>query len=297
METGGRTGRRIFILGGGAGLGAHQVGALKYLEEQGIKPDVLVCSSIGAINGCVYASGGVIGLEAAWKSFRSLPRFRPSLRDNPLSGRSLFSLEALASGLEEHMDFPKLLESRLDIEIVLLNLSRGHAQMWSNRDCRDWKELRSVARAGYSIPPLFGPVEIRREQYVDGGLAWNVPLDHAIVRDASEIYILAPIASRLPYRSRLGGFVDYAGRLIDVLWRTIGNTGHLYARMQDGCYEGVPVTIIEPGEELSGFSMLDLFHAHPEKSSRMIAAGYRDAKRALARPLPAERPSRVSRAS
>ncbi len=180
---------------------------------------------------------------------------------------------------------------------MLLNLSRGHAQMWSNRDCRDWKELRSVARAGYSIPPLFGPVEIRREQYVDGGLAWNVPLDHAIGRDASEIYILAPIASRLPYRSRLGGFVDYAGRLIDVLWRTIGNTGHLYARMQDGCYEGVPVTIIEPGEELSGFSMLDLFHAHPEKSARMIAAGYRDAKRALARPFPAERPSRVSRAS
>ena len=31
--------KRVFILGGGAGLGAHHVGALRYLEEEGIKPD------------------------------------------------------------------------------------------------------------------------------------------------------------------------------------------------------------------------------------------------------------------
>lgn len=276
--------RRVFILGGGAGLGAHQVGALKYLAEHGIKPDVLICSSIGAINGCVYASGGVVGLEAAWKAFRSLPRLRPSLANNVLTGNSLFCLETMAGALEEFMDFPKLLESRLDLEIVLLNLSRGHAQMWSNRMCRDWRELRSVARAGYAIPPLFGPVQIRGEHYVDGGLAWNVPLDHAITCEATEVYILAPIASRLPYRSSFKGFIDYSARLLDVLWRTIGNTGHLYARMENGRHHGVPVTIIEPGEELSGFSPLGLFHAYPGKSIRMIAAGYRDAKRALERP-------------
>ena len=45
-------GRRIFVLGGGAALGAHHVGALRYLEEQGITPDVVVASSIGVINAC-----------------------------------------------------------------------------------------------------------------------------------------------------------------------------------------------------------------------------------------------------
>ena len=78
--------RRVFILGGGAGLGAHQVGALKYLDERGIKPDVLICSSIGVINGCVYGSGGVVALEEAWKNFYSLPLLLPSWRDNPLRG-------------------------------------------------------------------------------------------------------------------------------------------------------------------------------------------------------------------
>jgi len=276
--------RRAFILGGGAGLGAHQVGALKYLESRDIKPDILICSSIGAINGCVYGSGGVVALEDAWNEFRSLPSLRPSLKDNPITGRSLFSLDAMASSLEEHMDFPRLLESRLDIEIVVLNLSRGHAQMWSNRDCRDWQELRNVARAGYALPPLFGPVKIRDEYYVDGGMAWNVPLEHAIECGATEIFILVPIATRLPYRSKFRGFADYSSRLLDVMWRTIGNSGHLYARMENGRYHGAKVTIIEPGEELSGFSPLGLFHAHPAKSAKMIAAGYRDAKRALERP-------------
>ena len=44
--------KRVFILGGGAALGAHHVGALKYLEEQGIRPDVIIASSIGVINAC-----------------------------------------------------------------------------------------------------------------------------------------------------------------------------------------------------------------------------------------------------
>src|SRR6266704_6067673 len=51
--------KRVFILGGGAALGAHHVGALKLLEERGIVPDTIIGSSIGCINACCYGSGGV----------------------------------------------------------------------------------------------------------------------------------------------------------------------------------------------------------------------------------------------
>src|SRR6185369_4747662 len=68
-----KKGKRVFILGGGAALGAHHVGAIKLLEEEGIKPDVIVASSIGVINACAYATGGVPALEEAWNQFRSLP--------------------------------------------------------------------------------------------------------------------------------------------------------------------------------------------------------------------------------
>jgi len=280
--------RRVFILGGGAGLGAHQVGALKYLDERGIKPDVLICSSIGVINGCIYGSGGVVALEEAWRNFYSLPVLMPSWRDNPLRGMSLFSMDRLSQRLEEFMDFPKLFESRIDIEIIVLNLSRGSGQMWSSHQCRDWQELRQVSRAGYAIPPLFPPVVIRDEHYIDGGLAWNIPLEHALECGATEIYVLAPIASQLPYKAGFRGTLDYVGRLFDVLWRTIGNMGHLYARIVDGRFHGVPVTVIEPGEELSGFNIFGLFHNTPLRARRLISAGYRDAKRVLERPLSSE---------
>jgi predicted acylesterase/phospholipase RssA len=276
--------RRVFILGGGAVLGAHQVGALKYLEEIGIKPDVLICSSIGVINGCVYGSGGIVALEELWQNFRSLPVMLPSWKDNPFTGYSLVSMRGMAGVLEEFMDFPKLLESEIDIEVIVLNLSRGEGQMWSSRDCENWRELRELSRAGWALPPVFPPVVLRGEYFIDGGLAWNIPLEHALACDATEIYVLAPIASKLPYKHEFGSILDYFGRMIDVLWRTLGNMGHLYARIDDGTFHDVPVTIIEPTEHMSGFSIFNLLNSYPEKSRRMIAAGYRDAKRALERP-------------
>src|SRR5437867_10865515 len=137
--------KRVFILGGGAALGAHHVGALKLLEEQGIVPDAIIGSSIGVVNACCYGSGGVAQLESAWKDFSSLPRiFSPSLRHNPLLGLSLFSMDRLTTSIERYMDFKKIYDGPLDLEFVLLNLSRGRAEMHAKRDCADWRELRTI---------------------------------------------------------------------------------------------------------------------------------------------------------
>ncbi len=287
--------KRVFILGGGAALGAHQVGALRYLAEQGIRPDAIVASSIGVINACAYASGGITALEAAWTTFRSIPRIvSPSLRHNPVMGFSLFSMDALSAAVEEHIDFPEVFASALHIEFIVLNLSRGYGQMVSKADCADWRELRTLVRAGYAIPILFPPIQFKGDWFVDGGFAWNVPLERALELGATEIYLLAPIASQLPYRGRFSNIIDYAQRLTDVLWRTIGNAGWLYALMENGRFHGVPVTIIEPTEEWSGFGPLAVFQAHPRKNRMLMAHGYRDAKRVLAgrgtrvTPLPAD---------
>jgi predicted acylesterase/phospholipase RssA len=275
--------KRVFILGGGAALGAHHVGALKYLEEEDIRPDAIIASSIGVINACAYASGGVRGLEDAWRDFSSLPRiFAPSLWQNPIIGLSFFSMEKLATSIEQHFDFPAILAGSLELEFVLLNLSRGRAELHGKRDCADWRELQTISRAGYAIPILFPPVQFHDDWYVDGGFAWNIPLDRAIDLGATEIYLLAPIASQLPYRAHFRTFPGFMQRFLDVMWRTIGNMGYLYARMEEGRFHGVPVTIIEPGEQWSGFGPLAIFNAYPRKNRNLMAAGYRDAKRAMA---------------
>ena len=275
--------KRVFVLGGGAALGAHQVGALRFLQEQGVQPDAIVGSSVGVINACVYASGGLPRLEEAWKEFRSLPYvLSPSLTQNPVLGLSLFSLQRLSRALERFVDFPRVFDSPLELAFIVMNLSRGQGQVYSKKDLADWRELRILMRAGYSIPMLFPPVRYKDELFVDGGFAWNIPLEYAVDMGATEIYILAPIPSQPPFKARFGNLFDLTARFIDVMWRTIGNMGYLHARMENGAFHGVPVTVIEPSDELGGFSVLDIFNAYPTKNRRLIAAGYRDAKRSWA---------------
>jgi NTE family protein len=280
--------KRVFILGGGASLGAHQVGALRYLEEQGVRPDAIVGSSIGVVNACVYASGGIAALEQAWSSVRIGPtRFRPSLRHNPITGFSLFSIDSLRREFERFLDYEKIHASPLELCFILLNLSRGEGQFVSNRQPHSVEELEQLVTAGYSIPVLFPPVRHRGEWYVDGGFAWNVPLLQAVEMGATEIYVLAVVATELPFRRGFRGFPDYVARLADVMWRTLANVGFVTTRIEpDGTYRGIPVTVIQPTEQHAGFRLWDLLSSSPARSKRLVTAGYRDAKRVLHRKQP-----------
>lgn len=276
--------RRVFILGGGASLGAHQVGALRALEEQGIRPDAIVGSSVGVLNACLYASGGVERMVQAWGAVRTGPlRFRPSLRHNPITGLSLFSIDGLRRSFERFLDYEAILRSPLELSFILLNLSRGEGQFVTNRMSRSTDELARLVTAGYSIPVLFPPVEHRGEWFVDGGFAWNVPLLQAVEMGATEIYVLAVVATELPYQRSFGSFPQYMTRLADVMWRTLANVGFVTTRIDaDGTYRGVPVTVIQPTEQYAGFRLWDLLSADPARSRRLITAGYRDARRVLA---------------
>jgi predicted patatin/cPLA2 family phospholipase len=280
--------RRVFILGGGASLGAHHVGAMRYLEEQGIRPDAIIGSSIGTINACLYASGGLERMSEGWSEFSSLRHIVDlSFRHNLLTGFSLFSQEKLARQIERYVDYRVVFANPVETAFVLLNLSKGAGEILTSRDADSPEELKKIARAGYAIPFLFPPARVRGDMCVDGGFAWNIPLEQAMRMKATEIYVLTVIPHKLPYHKRFRTIVDFSARFVDVMWRTLGNVGYLYAPIEDGKFAGIPVTLIEPGEELSGLPMLDIFNVHPKKSRRLMQLGYRDAKRTFARGRPA----------
>jgi NTE family protein len=62
--------RLAFVLGGGGARGALQVGALRALLEAGYRPDLLIGTSIGAINAAGLALWGVdlAGVDALARS-------------------------------------------------------------------------------------------------------------------------------------------------------------------------------------------------------------------------------------
>lgn len=82
-----------FVLGGGGARGAFQAGALRALFEAGIKPDILVGTSIGGLNAAYLAlhgldDAGLMALEAQWKT-PGISRLFPTYSPYILSGRKL----------------------------------------------------------------------------------------------------------------------------------------------------------------------------------------------------------------
>src|SRR2546425_13197491 len=81
--------RTAFVLAGGGSFGAVQVGMLSELVTYGVVPDLVVGSSVGAINGAYFAGApnaeGVARLEAIWRGLRRSDVF-------PIPWRSLTGL-------------------------------------------------------------------------------------------------------------------------------------------------------------------------------------------------------------
>lgn len=100
--------RVAFVLGGGGVLGAHEVGMLRALEETGVRPDLVVGTSIGALNGVFVAAGpgtAVERLTSLWsdESVREVfgSRVLARLWTLARSGTHLHSSEPLRRMLDE----------------------------------------------------------------------------------------------------------------------------------------------------------------------------------------------------
>jgi len=271
-----------FILAGGASRGAYQAGCLKRLDEEGIKPDLVIGSSIGVCNALVYESGGVEGLWGFWETALSLPRVLDvSLRHNPVFGNSFFSMERLYRYIEEEVDFDKCYRSERELTFIVTNLSAGHEELRGNRTEPDVERFRTVTRIGYAIPILHPLIELDGDMYADGGFLWNVPFEYAEEWGATDIYILSVVPSELPRADNLRFIPQVAQRMYDVFWRTLGNSSYLEKHLEDGKYHGINVTVLEPSPETGMFDPIGMINAHPGKSRKLLWQGYRDAEQAL----------------
>lgn len=270
------------IFQGGASRGAFQVGAMQYLEEIGVQPNMIIGSSIGVINACLYATGGVEKMEEFWTSFRTNLLFPGlSLNENIVLGNSLLSMRWWFRKIERYMDFSKILHSPVEISFILTNLSRGTGELRSNRTEKTEKDLRLIARIGYTIPGLYAPIRFKGDYWCDGGFVWNVPLEYALSMGATRVFMILCIGRSLPRQERFSNLYQVLSRFYDVMWVHVGSGGVIQRDFAHETYKGVDVSIIEPSTYLEGFSMLNLLTFHPDKAERFIQQGYHDARKQL----------------
>src|SRR3954454_23095642 len=154
-------------LGSGSSRGWAHIGAIRALEERGIKIDLICGTSIGALVGAVYASGQLDELKQwvtslVWSKVWRLMDF--SLKGGLIRGHRLFNLfRATFQDLE-------IGELATPFGAVATELDSGR-EIWLRSG-----KLLDVVRASCALPGLFTPVVHNGALLVDGGLVNPVPV-------------------------------------------------------------------------------------------------------------------------
>jgi NTE family protein len=185
--------RTAFVLSGGASLGALQVGMLRALYERGITADVLVGTSVGALNAAYVASrpqtpATAIELAKVWRGIERLDAFPLSLRTvmGGLSGQRdhLVPARGLHRIVQRHVQLADLADAAVPLHLVAFDVTAGNETVLSRGPAAE------AILASCSIPGIFPPVAIGDKLLVDGGVVNNTPIRHAVELGAERVYVL-----------------------------------------------------------------------------------------------------------
>jgi NTE family protein len=173
-------------LGGGAARGFAHIGIMRTLIANGIVPNVLVGTSIGAVIGGAYATGHLDTLEQWARSLQ--PRKVLGYLDIRLNGSGLIGGEKLATELEASIGQTRIEDLPLKFATVATEIRTGH-ETWLTHG-----RVVEAMRASYALPGIFTPVLVGDRWLVDGTLVNPVPVSAARALGA-EIVIAANVSS------------------------------------------------------------------------------------------------------
>ena len=185
--------RTAFVLGGGGLLGAVEVGMLRALFERDVTPDLIVGTSVGALNGLVVASdptpGVVDRLLDLWRSVAesneiySDPTWRQVTRVMR-TGTHLHSAEPLRDRLEE--EFGELTFDQLAVpfQCCAASIERA-AETWFSEG-----PVVPAVVASAAVPGLLPPAKVGEEHFLDGGIVNSIPVGRAVELGATRLFVL-----------------------------------------------------------------------------------------------------------
>jgi NTE family protein len=165
---------------------------LRALAESSIEPDVVLGTSIGAVNGAFFAAdptpAGVERLSEVWESSSLLELSGAAVlrRIGTLArtGTHLESLDVARSRLAEALPVPRIEDLPIKFQCAAASIERA-AEHWFESG-----ELADVLLASCAVPGVLPPVRIGEEHYIDGGIVNSIPVARAVALGARSIYVL-----------------------------------------------------------------------------------------------------------
>lgn len=183
--------KTAFVFAGGGSFGAIQVGMMDSLARHGVTADMVVGSSVGALNGAFYASdptvAGIERLANIWRGLRRRDVF-------PLTWRTLLSFlwrrdfliphDGIRKLIDDHIPYRNLEDARLPVHIVTTDIISGDSVVLSKGPAAE------AIVASTAIPGAFAPVRYGEYYLADGAVSSNTPVRIAVEKGARRLIIL-----------------------------------------------------------------------------------------------------------
>jgi len=190
--------KRALVLSGGGGRGAYHVGVLRFLEEHEWRPDIVVGTSIGAVNGAAIASGhNAFSLWSLWQRLRTQDVQKANLN---LVRNYLLDTNPLRETLQRDgwVNFDRInsSEAGVHLRVTATEVNTGHLHVFGNSadiyPSRMRLEPLSLDHiiASCSIPIVYPATQLHENLYWDGATVANTPLGPAIDAGAEEIVVV-----------------------------------------------------------------------------------------------------------
>jgi NTE family protein len=182
-----------FVLGGGGVLGAVEVGMLQALFERDIYPDLILGTSVGALNGAMVArdpSLAVIGrLAELWRAAgatREVYGDRPlrTVRRAVATGTHIYSAKPMRQRLADEFGDLRFEDLPVRFQVCAASIERA-AEHWF-----DSGPLVEAIVASAAVPGLLPPARVGDEHFLDGGIVNSIPLGRAVQLGADVVYVL-----------------------------------------------------------------------------------------------------------
>jgi NTE family protein len=267
-------------------MGAYEVGMLKALIERGVSPDVVIGTSVGALNGAAIAASPTLDtvarLREIWLGLDQESIFGGSLLAGAAtlvrSRTHLHSNRPLRQLISKLLPAERFEDLVVPFHCVAASIERA-AEHWFSEG-----PLADAILASAAVPGVLPPVEIGGEHFVDGGIVNSIPISRAVELGAKEIYVLHVgriehplVAPRTPIQVAMVSF-EIARR-------------HRFARDLASLPPGVTAHVLPTGEPKreTRAQLSELNYRDFKAVARRIDRAHRASAAYLAEVLPAPR--------
>jgi len=183
--------KTAFVFAGGGSFGAVQVGMLQSLAAHGISADMVVGSSVGALNGAFYAGDptldGVKRLATIWRGLHRRDVF-------PVTWRTMLGFlwrrdfliphDGVRKLIDDHIPFRNLQDAPMPVHIVATDIITGDSVVLSEGSTAE------AIVASTAIPGAFSPIRYKNYFLADGAISSNTPVRVAVRKGATRLIVL-----------------------------------------------------------------------------------------------------------